>query len=64
MGFLKAILGSKKAGAAIFGSLAQLMVGMGLDPGVADSIVQLMIAFIASQGVVDVGLAIKGAKKE
>ncbi len=64
MGFLKAILRSKKAGAAVLGSLAKILVSFGLDPSIADAIVQLMSVYIASQAVVDVGLAVKGAKKE
>ncbi len=64
MGFLKAILKSKKAGAAVLGVLAKLLTSVGLDPAVADAIVQLLSVYIASQAAVDLGLALKGAKKE
>jgi hypothetical protein len=64
MGFLKAMLKSKKAGAAILGVLAKLLVTIGLQPDLADAIVQLLTVYIASQGVVDLGLALKGTKTE
>lgn len=64
MGFLKAILGSKKAGAAVVGVATQLLTALGLDPAVADAATQILMAYIASQGVVDLGLALKGSKEE
>jgi len=64
MGFLKALLKSKKAGAAAIGVIAKVLTTLGLDPGVADAIVQILGIYIASQAVVDVGLALKGAKTE
>ncbi len=64
MAFLKSVLKSKKAGAAVLGVLAKLLVTVGLDPELADAIVQLLMVYIASQGVVDLGLAVKGAKTE
>ncbi len=64
MGFLKSVFSSKKAGAAIVGTLIKTATGFGLDPAVADAAVQLLLAFIVSQGAVDLGLALKGAKKE
>ena len=64
MGFLKAILRSKKAGAVVLGALAKLLTSVGLDPSIADAIVQLLSVYIASQAAVDVGLALKGVKRE
>jgi len=62
MEFLKAIFGSKKLGAAMAGLIVQLATTFGLDPEVANKIGELLMVYIASQGVVDLGLAVKGSK--
>jgi len=65
MGFLKAVFGrSKKASFTLIGILTGALVALGLDRDVAELIIQLIMAYLASQGVVDLGLALKGAKKE
>jgi hypothetical protein len=64
MNFFKAIFKSKKAGAAILGVLATLLVNIGLQPDLADAIVTVLSVYIAGQSAVDVGLALKGSKTE
>jgi len=68
MQFLKSFLNSKKVGAMIFGITVKVLVSAGLDPGLADAIsdvvVQLVSIYIGGQSVVDLGLALKGTKKE
>lgn len=65
MGFLKGIIGSKKLGAAIAGILTIVATEVfNLDPEFAEKIVSLLMAYIGGQSVVDLGLALKGAKKE
>ena len=66
MQFLKAFLGSKKAGAMIFGVVVKLLATLGLDPDLAnaisDVVVQLVSVYIGGQSLVDLGLALKGSK--
>ncbi len=46
------------------GIITGALTALGLDPDVAELIVKVVMAYLASQGVVDLGLALKGAKKE
>lgn len=62
MAFLKAIFQSKKLGAAMLAMIVQLLMLIGLDPEVADAIAKIIMTYIAGQSVVDIGLALKGAK--
>ena len=65
MGFLRRIFGkSKKATFTFIGSITGALTALGLDPDVAELIVKVIMAYLASQGVVDLGLALKGTKKE
>ncbi len=64
MGFLKGIFRSKKAAFTLVGIITGALVALGLDRNVAELIVQVIMAYLASQGVVDLGLALKGTKKE
>ncbi len=64
MGLLKAIFSSKKAVFTLVGIITGALTALGLDPDVAELIVRVIMAYLVSQGVVDVGLALKGAKKE
>ena len=61
---LKAFFGgSKKATAMLAGILAVVLgTGLGLDPGLVEKIVQMVMAYLGAQGIVDVALAMKGAK--
>ncbi len=65
MGFLKGILKSKKLGTAVAGILGIVLTQMlGLDPEFSEKIVSIVMAYIGAQGVVDLGLALKGSKSE
>ena len=64
MGFLKAVFSKKKAGAAGIGIIAALLTQVGLPEEISTSIAQLAMAFIAGQGITDLGLALKGVKTE
>ena len=64
MGFLKAILKSKKAGFAVFGVIVQIATMAGLSKEVADAVAQLIMVYIGSQGLVDTGKALKGSQTE
>jgi hypothetical protein len=65
MGFLRGIIKSKKLGATVAGVLAVVLgTYLELDPGFVEKIVQLVMGYVVAQGAVDVGLAVKGTKKE
>ena len=64
MGFLKGIFNSKKAVFTLVGIVTGALTALGLDRDVAELIVKVVMAYLASQGVVDLGLALKGSKKE
>lgn len=64
MGFLKGIFNSKKAIFTLVGIVTGALTALGLDRDVAELIVKVVMAYLASQGVVDLGLALKGSKKE
>lgn len=64
MKFLSAIFKSKKLGAATLGVVVQLLTLVGLDPEIARDIAQLLMVYIGGQSVVDLGLAVKGTKRE
>ena len=65
MGFLKGILKSKKLGSAVAGILGIVLTQvMGLPEEFAAKIVSIVMSYIAAQGVVDLGLALKGSKTE
>ncbi len=63
MGFLKGIFNSKKAVFTLVGIVTGALTALGLDRDVAELIVKVVMAYLASQGVVDLGLALKGSKK-
>ncbi len=63
MGFLKGIFNSKKAAFTLVGIVTGALTALGLNPDVAELIVKVVMAYLASQGVVDLGLALKGTKK-
>ncbi len=62
MSFLRALKDSKKLGAAVLGVLVQALTLAGFNPQVADSVSELLMAYILGQSAVDVSLAAKGAK--
>ena len=65
MGFLRGIIQSKKLGAAVAGILTIVATQIfNLDPEFAEKIVTLIMTYIGGQSVVDLGLALKGAKDE
>lgn len=65
MGFLKGIISSKKLGAAIAGILTIVATQvLDLDPAFAEKVVTIIMTYIGGQSVVDLGLALKGAKSE
>lgn len=68
MNFLKAAFQRKRAGAMVFGVVVKVLATLGLDPALADAIsevvVQLVGIYILGQSASDLGLALKGAKKE
>ena len=59
MALLKAVLSSKKAGAMTVGVLVVLLTeGLGMDEASASKVLNLLMAYIAGQGLADLGKGI------
>lgn len=63
MEFLRGILRSKKVRAALAAVTIAGLTELGLDPEAAEMAVKALMAYIAAQGIVDLGLALKGKKE-
>lgn len=66
MNFLKAFFGGSKKATAVLGGVLLVVFrnGLGLDDATAAELVKLIMAYVAGQGLADLGLAFAGAKTQ